>query len=62
VLLTLADTAGRYVYEIRDTDGGQQRQQAIAGQVFDALRSAGRWRTVYIDDMQRVLDSYDPAQ
>jgi hypothetical protein len=44
--------------EFRDTGGGQQRQQAIAGKVFAALESAGRWPAVYIDDMQKVLDSY----
>jgi hypothetical protein len=44
--------------EFRDTGGDQQRQQAIAAQVFAALESAGRWPAVYIDDMQKVLDSY----
>jgi len=48
--------------EVRDTGGDQERQQAVAGQVFDALASAGRWRAVFIDDMQKVLDSYQPAQ
>jgi hypothetical protein len=48
--------------EIRDTRGDHQRQQEIAGKIFTALASAGRWRAVYIDDMQKVLDSYDPAQ
>ena len=47
--------------EIRDTSGDQQRQQEIASKIFTALESAGRWRAVYIDDMQKVLDSYDPA-
>jgi hypothetical protein len=43
-------------------DGGdQQHQQAIAGQVFAALESAGRWRAVSIDDMQMVLDSHQPS-
>jgi hypothetical protein len=46
--------------EFRDTGGDQQRQQAIAGQVLAALESAGRWPAVYIDDMQKVLDSYQP--
>lgn len=27
-----------------------------------ALESAGGWRAVYIDDMQKVLGTYDPAQ
>ena len=44
--------------EFRDTGGDQQCQQAIAAQVFAALKSAGRWPAVYIDDMQKVLDSY----
>lgn len=48
--------------EIRDTGGDQERQQAVASQVFDALAVAGRWRAVFIDDMQKVLDSYHPAQ
>ena len=47
--------------EFRDTGGDQQRQQAIAAQVFAALESAGRWPAVYIDDMQKVLDRYQPA-
>ena len=48
--------------EIRDTSGDHQRQQEIASKIFTALESAGRWRAVYIDDMQKVLDSYNPAQ
>ena len=47
--------------EFRDTGGDQRRQQAAAGKVFAALESAGRWRAVSIDDMQKVLDSYQPA-
>jgi hypothetical protein len=47
--------------EFRDTGGDQHRQQAIARQVFAALESAGRWPAVYIDDMQKVLDRYQPA-
>jgi hypothetical protein len=47
--------------EFRDTGGNQQRQQAIAGKVFASLESAGRWRAVSIDDMQKVLDSFQPA-
>ncbi len=46
--------------EVRDTSGDHQRQQEIARQVFEALESAGRWRVVYIDDMQKVLNSYQP--
>jgi hypothetical protein len=46
--------------EIRDTSGDLQRQQEIASKIFAALRSAGRHRAVYIDDMQKILDSYSP--
>jgi hypothetical protein len=48
--------------EVRDTSGNQQRQQEVAAQIFTALKSAGRWRAVYIDDMQKVLDSYNLPQ
>ena len=48
--------------EIRDTGGDQQRQQEFASKIFTALESAGRWRAVYIDDMQKVLDGYNPAE
>jgi hypothetical protein len=52
----------RAMIEIRDTSGDRQRQEAVASKVFDALESVGRWRAVYIDDMQQVLDSYQPGQ
>jgi len=48
--------------EIRHTGGGLQRQQAIGGRLFRALESAGRWPAVYIDDMQKVLDSFPPGK
>jgi hypothetical protein len=47
--------------EVRDTDAEQHRQQEIATEIFAALRSADRWPTVFIDDMQRIVASYDPA-
>ena len=48
--------------EVRDTGGDLQRQQEIAGDIFAALRSAGRHRAVSIDDMQKILDSYNPGE
>src|SRR5579859_1262683 len=48
--------------EVRDTTGNQLRQREIADKIFAALRSAGHWPTVYIDDMQKVLDHYDPTE
>lgn len=50
------------VVEIRDTGGDQQRQQAIGSQLFRALESARHWPAVYIDDMQKVLDSFPPGK
>jgi hypothetical protein len=50
------------VIEIRDTAGDLQRQQEIAREIFAALRSAGRHRAIYIDDMQKILDSYNPKE
>jgi hypothetical protein len=50
------------VIEVRDTNGDQRHQQEIADKIFAALRSARRWPVVYIDDMQKVLGYYDPAE
>jgi len=48
--------------EIRDTGGNLRLQQEIGGKIFAALRSTGRYRAVFIDDMQKILDSYSPAE
>jgi len=48
--------------EARDTTGDQLRQHEVANKIFAALRSDGRWPAVYIDDMQKVLDHYDPTE
>ena len=47
--------------EVRDTRGDHRTQQEIADKIFAALRSNGHWRAVYVDDMQKILDTYDPA-
>jgi hypothetical protein len=47
--------------EVRDTDGDQLSQQAVADKIFAAIRSSAHWPAVYIDDMQKILDRYDPA-
>lgn len=36
-------------------------RQEVADKIFDALRAEGRWPVVYIDDMQKVLDRYEPV-
>jgi hypothetical protein len=33
----------------------------VADNISGALRAAGRWPAVYIDDMQKVLDRYEPV-
>ena len=48
--------------EARDTTGNQLRQQEVADQIFAILRSEGHWPAVYIDDMQKVLDHYEPSE
>ena len=49
-----------HAIEIRDIDRNNERQQALARRIFEALKKLDRWRLVYIDDMQQVVDSYDP--
>lgn len=46
--------------EARDTGGDHRRQREVADKIFEALRTDGRWPVVYIDDMQKVLDRYEP--
>jgi hypothetical protein len=36
-------------------------RQVVADKIFGALRAEGSWPVVYIDDMQKVLDRYAPA-
>lgn len=47
--------------EVRDTENDLQRQQAVAARIVDALKTVGRSKLVYIDDMQRVVDRFDPG-
>jgi hypothetical protein len=49
------------VIEIRDTGGDHRLQQEVANKIFAGLRSSGRWKAVFIDDMQKILDAYSPA-
>ena len=43
----------------RGLDRDLDRQLATARQVFDVLKAAG-WRLALVDDMQQLLDIYDP--
>jgi hypothetical protein len=47
--------------EIRDTSGDLRRQQEIASEIFASMQTAGRWPAIYVDDMQKVIDSYTPG-
>jgi hypothetical protein len=40
--------------------GHRVRTSQITSDIFAALWSAGHYRAVYIDDMQKVLGSYNP--
>jgi hypothetical protein len=48
--------------EVRDIAGNYQHQVQVADKIFDALRSVGRWGIVHIDDMQKVVNSYNSAE
>jgi hypothetical protein len=50
-----------YLIDVRDLSRDNYRQEALAARIFDALKAENRWKVVYIDDMQKVLNSYDPA-
>ncbi len=54
-------TAYPYLLDIRDTERNLQRQQDAATRIFAAIRADRRLRALYVDDMQHVLDSYDPV-
>jgi hypothetical protein len=48
--------------EVRDLDRDQDRQLATARRLYEALKAAGKWKLVLADDMQKVIDTYEPAQ
>jgi hypothetical protein len=33
----------------------------VADKIFGVLRADNRWPAVYIDDMQKALDRYEPV-
>ena len=47
--------------DVRDVTKDDRRQEEAAARIFDALKAEGRWKLAYIDDMQKVLRSHDPA-
>jgi hypothetical protein len=48
--------------DVRDVAKDTHHQEEVAARVFDALKAVNRWKVVYIDDMQKVLGSHDPAE
>ena len=53
-------TAYPHLVDIRDTERNLQRQQDTAERLLNAIKRDGRLKAVYIDDMQHVLDTYQP--
>jgi len=53
-------TAYPHLIDIRDTERDLQRQEDTATRIFTAIKQDGRVKAVYVDDMQHVLDTYDP--
>lgn len=47
--------------EVNDIERDPRRQEETAARLFAAIRKDGRLRAVCVDDMQRVLDSCEPA-
>jgi hypothetical protein len=47
--------------DVRDVTKDTHGQEEVAARIFDTLKVDNRWKVVYIDDMQKVLGSYDPA-
>jgi hypothetical protein len=48
--------------EVRDLDRDPDRQLATARQIYEALKASGKWKLVLGDDMQKVIDMYEPAR
>ena len=48
--------------DVRDVTKDTHHQEEIGARIFDALKAADRWKVIYIDDMQKVLSTFDPAQ
>ncbi|HEY3951834.1 MAG TPA: hypothetical protein VGM53_00530 [Streptosporangiaceae bacterium] len=48
--------------EVRDLDRDLDRQLGTAREIYEALKAAGKWKLVLADDMQKVIDSFEPAK
>jgi hypothetical protein len=61
---TPLDLHSQYPYwvEVRDLDRDPDRQLATARQIYEALKASGKWKLVLADDMQKVIDMYEPAR
>jgi hypothetical protein len=61
---TPLDLHSRYPHwvEVRDLDRDPDRQLATARRLYEALKAVGKWKLVLADDMQKVIDTYEPAR
>jgi hypothetical protein len=59
---TPLDLHSQYPYwvEVRDLDRDQDRQLATSRRLYEALKATGKWKLVLADDMQKVVDTYEP--
>ena len=48
--------------DVRSRQHDIEQQREVGQRVFDLLKQTGRWKLVYLDNFQHVVDSYDPAQ
>ncbi len=47
--------------EVRDTTRDHAHQQELARRAFETLKATGRGKLLYVDNLQHILDSYDPT-
>lgn len=55
-------TAYPYRLDIRDVERDEKRQMEVGRRVYRALKDAGHWRVLLVDDMQDLIDHYEPPE
>lgn len=58
---TLIPLRSEYPYnvDVRDVDNDLANQRKVAQRVFDTLKQTARWKLVYVENEQLVLETYE---
>lgn len=48
--------------DVRSRQHDIEQQRDVGQRIFDILKQTGRWKLVYLDNFERVADSYAPTQ